>query len=195
MFAKLTLTACMLVFMLPVNGLAKKPFGDILDRPALAHVQTYCIDASQLSDTDRYVLNGFLKNESKPKHLLTKLPWKLMRSCQDDNPDAIVTLDFVSLTTIENTTGGPTTPPLSVTDRRDPEAEFKAVMTVADSSPKSLYQVEARPMASTPAVEDQNPTPSAPPMHGGPAEKTDAIYHVFWRLINDLQILHGEAAS
>ena len=76
MIAKFMLTACMLIFTLPMAGLAKKLEGEVLDRRALAEVRTYCIEKGGLSDSDRYLVDGFLKSESKPKHLLTKMPWR-----------------------------------------------------------------------------------------------------------------------
>jgi len=193
MIAKLTLTACMLIFTLPITGLAKKPYGEISDRRALAEVRTYCVEKSGLSDSDRYLVDGFLKNEGKPKHLLTKMPWKLVESCRDDNPGAIATLDFVPLNTIGVSTGGPLGASVSGTDARDPDADIKVVLTVGDSSQKLLYRVEARSLGGG-VIGMENPypntSPESPP-HGGPGERVDAVYHVFWRLINDLQIVGG----
>ena len=188
MIARVTLTACMLIFTLSIVGLAKKLEGEILDRRALAEVRTYCIEKSGLSDSDRYIVDGFLKTESKPKHLLTKMPWKRVESCQDDNPDAIATVEFVPLNTVGISAGGG-----SVTDARDPDAEIKIVLTVGDSSQKLLYRVEARPLGgAVPGMEGPYPnTTPEPPPHGGTAERVDAVYHVFWRLINDLQVVGG----
>jgi hypothetical protein len=195
MIAKLTLTVSMLIFVLPIAGLAKKPYGEVPDRRALAEVRTYCIEKSGLSDSDRFMVDGFLKTESKPKHLLTKLPWKLVESCQDDSPDAIATMDFVSLTTIGISANG--SQPVSRNDAPDPEGEIKLVFTVRDSSQKLLYRGEARPLGgAVPAREDPySNAPTELPSHGGPAEKVDAVYHVFWRLINDLQVMRGAPAK
>lgn len=79
MIAKFTLIACVVIIILPLTGREKKPNGEILNPRALAEVRTYCIEKSALSGSDRYIVDGFLKTESKPKHLLTKLPWKLLR--------------------------------------------------------------------------------------------------------------------
>jgi hypothetical protein len=197
MIAKLTLTACMLILTLPITGLAKKPSGEIPDRRALAEVRTYCIEKSGLSDSDRYIVDGFLKTESKPKHLLTKMPWKLVESCPDDNPDAIATVDFVPLNTVRTSNGVPTGPggvpagpPVSGTDARDPEAQVKVILTVGDSSQKLLYRIEAMPLGTDRPYAGQI-TPTEPPSHGGPVERLDAVYHVFWALINDLQGVRG----
>jgi len=190
MITKLTLTACMLIFTLPITGLAKKPSGEIPDRRALAEVRTYCIEKSGLSDSDRYIVDGFLKTESKPKRLLTKMPWKLVESCRDDNPDAIATVDFVPLNTTRIPNGVPAGPPVSGTDARDPETQIKVVLTVGDSSQKLLYRIEVMPMG-TDRVYAAQIRPTEPPSHGGPVERLDAVYHVFWRLIKDLQVVRG----
>jgi hypothetical protein len=194
MIAKLTLTACMLISTLPIAGLAKKLEGEVLDRRALAEVRTYCIEKGGLSDSDRYLVDGFLKSESKPKHLLTKMPWKRVESCRDDNPDAIATVEFIPLNTVGISAGG-----VSGTDARDPDADIKVVLTVGDSSQRPLYRVEARPLGgAVPAMESPYPNPnttSEPPPHGGTAERVDAVYHVFWRLISDLQVVGGATAK
>lgn len=201
MIAKLTLTACMLIFTLPLIGLAKEFSGEIPDRRALAEVRTYCIEKSGLSDSDRYIVDGFLKTESKPKHLLTKMPWKLVESCRDDNPDAIATVDFVPLNTTRISNGVPTGPggvpagpPVGGTDARDPETQIKVVLTVGDSSQKLLYRIEAMPLG-TDRVYAAQIRPTEPPSHGGPVERLDAVYHVFWRLIKDLQVVRGATAK
>jgi hypothetical protein len=208
MTAKLTLAACMLVVTLPTTGWAKKPSGEVPDRRALAEVQTYCIQKSGLSDSDRYLVDGFLKTESKPKRLLTRMPWKLVASCRDDNPDAIATVEFVPLNTTRISNGVPTGPgglpvgpPVTSTDRRDPAAPIKVVLTVSDSSQKLLYRREAMPLtldeASNPtAAEVMRPgNPPGPSRHGGPAERQDTLYRVFWSLINDLQVVRGAPAK
>jgi len=184
MIAKLMSAACALVITLPIPGWAKKPSGEISDRRALAEVRTYCIEKSGLSGSDRYIVDGFLKSESKPKHLLTKMPWKLVESCADDNPDAIATVEFVRLNSTEITMGNATGPAGSVTDSRDPEAPVKVVLTVHDSSGKLLYTAQAMPLTGDLV---STPTATEPPPHGGPVERQDAVYHVFWGLINDLQ--------
>jgi hypothetical protein len=184
MIAKLMSAACALVITLPITGWAKKPSGEISDRRALAEVRTYCIEKSGLSGSDRYIVDGFLKSESRPKHLLTKMPWKLVESCADDNPDAIATVEFVRLNSTEITMGNPTGPAGGVTDSRDPEAPVKVVLTVHDSSGKLLYTAQAMPLTSDLV---STPTSTEPPPHGGPVERQDAVYHVFWGLINDLQ--------
>jgi hypothetical protein len=201
MTAKLMLAACTLVVTLPTTGWAKKPSGESPDRRALAEAQTYCIEKSRLSDSDRYILDGFLKTESKPRRLLTKMPWKLVGSCPDDNPDAIAIVEFVPLNCRRIVAGEPAGPGGSVTDRRDPEAPIKVVLTVSDSSQKLLYRKEAMPLTLD---ESSNPTaaeimrpgnPTVPPRHGGPGERQDALYRVFWSLINDLQMVRGTTAK
>ena len=56
-------------------GKQKKPAGQILDPTAFAHVRSYCVDANDLPENEAYEVNGFLKEESKPGRLLTRIPW------------------------------------------------------------------------------------------------------------------------
>jgi len=184
--AKLALPLCLILVLLPITAQGKKPEGEILNQRALSQVRTYCIDKSNLDASDLYLVNGFLKTESKPKHLLTKLPWKRVEDCRDDRPDAIATVEFVSLNSAEIRLGEVTGPRASVTDARDPETRIKVVLTVGDPSQKPFYQAQGIPLTS----ELDNPTPNDPPVHGGLVERQDAVYHVFWSLINDLQVLH-----
>jgi len=192
MFVNLILSACVLIVTLPIAGWAKKPKGEIPDRRALAGVEIYCIERSGLSDSDRYIVDGFVKTESKPKHLLAKLPWKLVESCSSGNPDAIATVEFLPLNTTR-VSGGmpqgvPAGPPISTTGARDPEAQIKVVLRVSDSSQKLLYRIQRMPLNSGAA---DTVTPE-PPSSGSPTERLDAVYHVFWALINDLNVVRGQ---
>ncbi len=185
--------------MLAITVRAKNLKGEIPDRRALAEVRTYCVQKSGLSSSDRYILDGFLKTESKPKHLLTKLPWKLVENCRDGRPDAIATVEFVPLHYRRLVLGEPTGPRETVTDSRDPEAPIKVVLTVRDSSQKLLYRAQAMPLTSDEPDRIPPPGPAhppeMPPRHGGPVERQDAVYHVFWALIGDLQAMHGSTTK
>ena len=191
MLNKGTLTVCMLLIAFPITGREKKPNGEVLDRQALAEVRSYCIEEGGLSDSDRYIVDGFLKAESKPKHLLTKMPWKLVGGCGTGSPDAIVVVAFVPLKRIAVGVDNPTGPPLSGTDSRDPDAPIKVDLTVTDSSKELLYRTQAMTL-----IQDVTSASNQPPLsRGTPAERQDALYHAFWHLIQDLLALRGSTAE
>jgi hypothetical protein len=168
---------------IPVCGKEKKPGGEVVDWAALAQVASYCIDKSQLSGSDRYLLDGFVKAESKPKHLLTKLPWKMTEGCDTGNPDAIATVEFIPLTALSETERTPIGPQPTITDSRDPDATIKVVLIVTDSARKVIYRAESMPL-STDATPDSGP-------QGGPVSRQDGMYHVFWALTEDLGSTRG----
>jgi len=181
MFNKGALTVCLLLTASPVTGREKKPTGEILDRQALTEVRSYCIDESDLSDSDRYIVDGFLKTESKPKRLLTKMPWKRVEGCASGSLDAIAAVAIVPLNRIALGARDPADPPL--TDSRDPEAPIKVVLTVTDSSQKLLYRTQAMTL-----LQDVTSASDQPPLsRGTPSERQDAVYHAFWNLIEDIR--------
>ena len=71
---------CLLILaaVFPPVAKAKKPAGEIPDPTVFAAVRSYCVDASGLPENEAYEVNGFLKEESKPGRLLSKIPWKLI---------------------------------------------------------------------------------------------------------------------
>jgi hypothetical protein len=187
MLKKGTLTVCMLLIAFPITGGEKKPKGEVFDRRALTEVRSYCVEEGGLSDSDRYLVDGFLKAESKPKHLLTKMPWKLVEGCGTGSPDAIAEVAFVPLNRIAIVVGEPTGPPLGGTDSRDPDAPIKVVLTVTDSSQKLLYRTQALPLTQDVVSQSEQP----PPNRGRPDERQDALWHAFWHLTADLLAVRG----
>jgi len=191
MLNKGTLTVCMLLIAFPINGQEKKPKGEVFDGQALTEVRSYCVEEGGLSDSDRYLVDGFLKTESKPKHLLTKLPWKLVEGCGSGSPDAIAAVAIVPLNRIVIGAGNPTSPPLGGTDSRDPDAPIKVVLTVTDPSQKLLYRTEALPLM----YDVTSASPQMPLSGSGPAERRDALWHAFSHLIEDLPAVRGPIAK
>ncbi len=186
MIVKVTLTVCMILSAFPIYSREKRAAGEIFDQGALATVQSYCIEKSGLSDSDRYLLDGFLKAESKPKRLLTKMPWKLVESCETGSPDAIVTVEFVQLSSVNKGPGQTAGPPMTRTDSRDPDAPIEVILTVNGSGQKLLYRAEAMPLTT-----DATPDPTDQPNRGGPVSRQDALYHGFWALKDDLLAMRG----
>jgi hypothetical protein len=191
MLNKGTLTVCMLLIAFPITGREKKIEGEVFDQQALTEVGSYCVEEGGLSDSDRYLVDGFLKTESKPKHLLTKLPWKLVEGCGTGSSDAIAKVAFVPLNRVVIGADNPNSPPLSGTDSRDPDAPIKVVLTVTDSSQKLLYRTEALPLM----YDVTSASPQMSLSRSGPAERQDALWHAFSHLIEDLLALRGPTAK
>ena len=187
-FVKAAATACALFLAIPAISQGKKPYGDMPKPRELARVQSYCINKSSLSGPDRFLIEGFVKAETKPKGLLAKLPWKLLEDCRDGNPDAMATLEFVSLNEVAVGADDSSREPGTITTRNDPLAPVTAVLSIDDASSETLlYRVQA--LAPPPSSPLDAPAMRVP---YGPAEKRDAVYHVFWKLIDDLQRLRSE---
>lgn len=72
----------------------KPPARQITNPQALAKVRSFCVDTKALSKFDRHLVKDFLKAESKPKHLLAKLPWKLVPECEEGASDAAAKVEF-----------------------------------------------------------------------------------------------------
>jgi hypothetical protein len=185
MVNKGALTVCMILIAFPVYSREKKSAGEIFDQRALTEVRSYCIEKSKLSDRDRYLVEGFLKAESKPRHLLTKMPWKLVESCETGNPDTVATVEFVPLNSTDIRLGQTEGPRVMGTDSRDPDAPIKVVLTVDDSAQKLLYRTQAMPLTNDVTSDSLQPSP----IRGGPVERQDALYHVFWQLTDDLRAM------
>lgn len=192
-----TLTVCMVLIAFPIFGREKKVGGEIFDQRALTEVQSYCIEKGGLGDSDRYLVDSFLKVESKPKHLLTKMPWKLVEDCETGSPDAMVTVDIVPLKSFNMGPGRTVGPPVSGTDPRDPEAPIKVRLTVKGSDQKLLYRTEALPLTNdaVPITANATADPLDQQNRGGPVSRQDALYHVFWQLKDDLLVLRRPATK
>ena len=169
--ARLILAVIAFVVCLPIALNARKPSGTVPNPKALAAVESYCIDENQLSDWDRYIFDNFLKLESQPKHLLTKLPWKFVTSCRDGDPDAVATVEFEPLNAVQVLKS-----PVGTQMSAGPDRMLRAVLIVGDSSnDRLLYRVGSAPFWAIPEVA------------ADPEARRDAVYHVFWALIEDLQ--------
>jgi hypothetical protein len=163
----------------------KPPTGEITDPQALAKVRSFCVDTEGLDDFDRHLVKDFLKAESKPKHLLAKLPWKLVPACEDGASDAAAKVEFVLLRVIK--VGQPQATLGQEGER--PYATKVALQIVDANSREALYSVEAGAVmnaigpadssASSPISDNTNPV----------LEQKDALYHAFWALVDDVRQL------
>lgn len=154
----LDLLAC--IVALPQLAQAKKPYGKVLDEQAFESVRAYCFDTAELSDQDAYLGRGFAKQEDKPKHLLAKLPWKLLPSCQEGNPDAVVKVHFELIAVYGMLFGADT--PTPMTRSESTRDESKAVLEVVENnSDQIIYKAEATPLANT-SSNSSMPAPDNP---------------------------------
>ena len=173
----------LLAISLPLAARDTPPAGQITNPQALAKVRSYCVDTEGLNGFDRHLLKDFLKAESKPKHLLAKLPWKLVPACEEGASDAAAKVEFVPIRVVKM--GLPQPTPGQETER--PYATKVALQIVDANSREALYTVEAGAVmnaigpadtsASSPASDNTNPV----------LEQRDALYHTFWALVNDVQ--------
>src|SRR5262252_4924233 len=112
----------------------KNPAGQILDPTAFARVRSYCVDASDLPENEAYGLNGFVKEQSKPGQLLTKIPWKLYPDCREASPDAVIKLQFPRMNASSVLLGQAPRP-----DHADQSSyRIKAVLQVLDTESSQL---------------------------------------------------------
>jgi len=145
--------------------------GNVLDRAALARVESYCVDLASLADDEALVVKGFLREQSKPKGLFKDLRWKRLESCQDSGADATIKLQ---LPLFVNPQPGP---------RRGERDRLKGILRVYDNSTSGIiYTAEALPLES---AEDD------PAMVGTNLYQRclDALRRVFSMLIHDLKTL------
>ena len=160
-----------LVALLPLAAKAASDQGKVLDRPALARVESYCIEMANLADDEALIVKTFLKEQSKPKGLLKDLRWKRLETCQDYAADTTIKLEFPLFV---NPQPGP---------RRGERDRLKGILRVYDHSTSGIiYTAEALPLES--AIDD-------PVMVGTNLyqRRLDALRRVFSMLIHDVKAL------
>jgi hypothetical protein len=84
----------LLLSISPLFAQNKKLEGYVLDAAAFGKIQSYCVDTHNLPPDQAKVIDEFVLQESKPKGLLTKLPWHRRATCEDAGLDAIVRMEF-----------------------------------------------------------------------------------------------------
>jgi hypothetical protein len=172
---KTTLGFLMMAVAFSAAGKQKKPTGQIVDPTALSRVGSYCVDASDLPENEAYEVSGFVKEESKPGRLLTKIPWRLYPDCREAS-SAVIKLEFPRMRVTNVLLGRPPRP-----GEVDPY-RIKAVLQVLDAeSSKVLYKNQADPLdVGTP--EDQGSRSDLPVL-----QRRNAMYGAFWTLAQDVQ--------
>ncbi len=169
----------LLALPLTLSAREKKPSGDVADRVAFAKIQTFCVDMHDLASDEAYQVRGFLDEESKPKRLLTKIPWKLIPDCGWGELDAVVKVEFAFHSRFRV---GPGPPPGYPEDMYN----LRVVLRVSESgASRLLYQVETAPLSS--GSSDSTSRTEAPL----PVLRRDALYNAFWTMIQDWQRVTG----
>jgi hypothetical protein len=171
-----------LILALPQLAEGKKPTGELRDKKAFASITSYCVDTQGLASRSVYEVEGFVKEESKPRRLLTKLPWKLLPDCRQGIPDALVRVEFVRLNSLEIGLGEQSID--QVRGRQEEPYVYRVVLRVVDAaSGQHIYKVQAAPL-------DNPLTDSHMLGHDIPeVQRRNALYNAFWTLIKDLQAL------
>jgi len=163
----------------------KMPAGEIRNPQAFAKIRSFCVDTGGLSDFDRRIVKDFVKAESKPKHLLTKLPWKLVPECQGGASDATAKVEFVPLRVIRVVL--PQGAPAQIPET--PYAVKVALQVVNAGSQEPLYSVEARAVINAVGAADSSARSPTSEKTNPVLEKRDALYHAFWYLVDDVRQL------
>lgn len=172
--------ALSLSVLLPLAANAgKKPMGRIPNVAAFNRVRSYCIDTSGLSGPEAYDVNAFVQLASKPKGLLTKLPWKLEADCKKESPDAIAKVSFRLLNNVGVVIGTPSNGSMPPMD----SYALRAYLRVFDGeTSKLLYELESSPL------DNPDPEPSTMPDEEPlTLQRRNATYRAFWTMIEDLK--------
>jgi len=176
--AKAFLCAFILASAVPLAATAKKPQGTITDRAAFGNIRSYCVDMTDLPGWEALDVRNLIETETKPKRLLTKLPWTLKTDCAQSQPDAVVVVKFRRMNIITVQAG-------AQPDINDPERriyDIKANLQVSDrDSSRLLYDVEAGPVNSA------SGRSTVPVQEPDTLLRRDAAYHAFWALIDDVR--------
>jgi hypothetical protein len=152
--------------------------GRVLDRPALAQVESYCVDIAGLADDEVYLVRGFLKEQGKPKGLLKDLRWKRVEDCVESEPDATIRIEFPFLNAVELRAGEAPGVGISISPR-DFRDHLKAVLRVHDrSTSRIIYTAEALPLESS-----RDPVMLGSNLYD---RRLDALRRTFEMLIHDL---------
>ena len=175
------LTLLLSVVFLPAAAAVKKPPGKVSDLAAFSRIHSYCVDSTGLPSDEANDVKNFVRAESKPKKLLTKLPWTLVSDCSQGPPDAVVKVEFLTYTPTNEIQVGKPLP------GSDPMEEgfytIRAVLRVSQgTSSEMVYEIEADPLGNS--VAGKTVMPVDEPL---PVQRRNATYGAFWMLTQDVQ--------
>ncbi len=142
---------CFLLFISLVHASAQdqKGWRELFDREAFRRVRTVCVDTSYLEKGEAQEVKKFVAMESRPGHLLKRLPWELTDQCAA--ADAVIRLYFAQ-NTVQKTELIPCSD-LSVCGGGITSSYFqqvtKVVLLIYDrASIRILYRTEGREMGT-----------------------------------------------
>jgi hypothetical protein len=174
-------TLLLSVILLAAGAAAKKPAGTISDLAAFSQIHSYCVDSSSLPGDEAIDVKGFVSAESKPKKLLTKLPWTLASDCSQGPPDVVVRVEFSKYFPVNEAQVGSPTP--SNGPAQEEFYKVRAVLRVSQAtSSQVLYEIEAAPLSNS--LTGAAVVPVDEPL---PVQRRNATYGAFWKLIQDVQ--------
>jgi len=168
----------------------KKPAGEMSDRAAFLKVQSYCIDLNSLEDYEKDEVHEFVAKESEPGKLLSRIPWKLEKSCSEGDSDVLVKLEFPRSRVDRLGSGPPATPGTAGIDGQPPPVAIGgqeplyhtvAVLRVVNrQNSGTIYTCQADPLS--PEGSDSGPVAAADTI-----ERRNSMYGAFWKLAQDIQ--------
>jgi hypothetical protein len=126
---------CIIVLLSGLQVFAKeKRFqGSVIDAAAFKKINSYCVDTHNVPSRQVKVIDQFVSEESKPKGLLTRLPWHCVETCEGGGADALLRIEFSY-----------NRPPTFARPK-----DIKAVLLVLlPSSPTPVYETQALPFAT-----------------------------------------------
>jgi len=131
-----------LLLPLPLFAQNSKFMGYVMNAAAFQKIRSFCVDTHNLPPDQVNVIDRFVSQESKPKGLLTKLPWHRLATCQDAGVDAIVRLEF------------PHDTPSNRTERNDVQG---VLLVFRPGSPTPIYETPAVTIPGEPRRNEDDP--------------------------------------
>lgn len=118
-----------LIFVLLLGSLlaaqSDKFQGYVMNPAAFRKIQSYCIDTHNLPAEDLRIIQRFVAQESKPKGLFTKLPWRRRVACEAPGVDAVLRMEF---------------PHDSLSPPANPDEVIGALLVFRPGSPSPIYE-------------------------------------------------------
>ncbi|MFZ0962094.1 MAG: hypothetical protein WAO35_14420 [Terriglobia bacterium] len=171
MCLKLWICVALACAAVPAAAPRVKLAGKVLDAATLSGVRTYCIDTSTLKGTlysldsppERFDVGDLIERESRPKGLLSKLPWKLEADCSAPGVDAVLRFEFPA------------------TAARGLEARL--LVLVGEASPRLIYLADGNSLGYHLEQTITDGTVSEE-LHC-----RNAVYNALWALVSDVRAI------
>lgn len=168
----------------PTAAAGAKLAGEVMDLRAIERVRTYCVDTSQLPGWEALDVRDLIWTESKPKGLLSKLPWTLVKDCDDSDVDAVVPIKFVRMTVVHVGLGGAPFPAGNPQSAWPVPYQWRALLRVVEkSSSQVIYKAEGNPMNYNRGASSES---GQEPDH---VLRREAAYHAMAALVSDLKAI------